>query len=267
MRPDNMDDYLIGLISFAAIVIAFTLYQHNDGRYQQLKKNYQRLETKCNYLIVERKKAELVADELEKEIAGSMKCKEQLRKTITELKGVKLSKEYLSAKRLENAEKYIASCIQSDNPGLIFLETFPPMRRFTLRERLISMFEGAEFEIDIISPWIKRSAWENIRTPLIRFVRKGGVLRVFLKYEIDFSKAFGDDIRIELKEMGGETILIRQLHAKLYLVDRKEAIITSANLTAGGVEANLETGIWSNDPTLISDICKFVDALYQESKR
>ena len=89
----------------------------------------------------------------------------------------------------------------------------------------------------------------------------------FLKYEIDFSKAFGDDIRIELKEMGGETILIRQLHAKLYLVDRKEAIITSANLTAGGVEANLETGIWSNDPTLISDICKFVDALYQESKR
>lgn len=90
-----MDDYLIGLISFAAIVITFTLYQHNDGRYQQLKKNYQRLETKCNYLIVERKKAELIAHELEKEIAGSMKCKEQLRKTITELKGVKLSKEYL----------------------------------------------------------------------------------------------------------------------------------------------------------------------------
>jgi len=93
-------------------------------------------------LIVERKKAELIANELEKEIAGSMKCKEQLRKTITELKEIKLSKEYLSAKRLENAEKYIASCIQSDNHGLIFLETFPSRRRFTLRERLISMFEG-----------------------------------------------------------------------------------------------------------------------------
>ncbi len=261
-----MDDYLAALIFFASIVIAFTFYQYNDSKYQQLKRICQRLEIKCNSIMEERKRAEFIVQELEKEIAGSVNCREQLKKTIAELKGTKTSKEYLSAKRAENAERYIASCIQNDNPSLIFLETFP-MRRYTLRDRLISMLEDAEFEIDIISPWIKRSAWEIIKIPLNRFVRKGGILKVFLRNEHNFSKAYGDDILIEVEEMGGEAITIKQLHAKLYLVDRREAIIGSANLTGSGVEGNLEIGIWSNNPPLISDLCKFVDTLYQEGKR
>lgn len=262
-----MDDFLTGLIFIAATVIAFTFHQHNNSRYQQLKKNYQRLEMKCGSMLQERKKAEFIVFELEREIADSMKYKEQLQKTKTELRETKISREYLSAKRLENVEKYIASCIQSEDPDLIFLETFPPLRRYTLRDCLSSMLEDAEFEINIISPWIKRSAWENIKVPLNRFVRKGGILKVFLKNEHDFSRGIGDDIRIDVEQMGGEVIPLKQLHAKLYLVDRKEAIIGSANLTGGGVEGNLEVGIWSNNPALISDIYKFVDTLYQEGKR
>jgi phosphatidylserine/phosphatidylglycerophosphate/cardiolipin synthase-like enzyme len=46
--------------------------------------------------------------------------------------------------------------------------------------------------------------------------------------------------------MGGEIILVKQLHNKLYLVDRKEAIVALANLTRGGIEGNIEAGIWSN---------------------
>jgi PLD-like domain len=262
-----MDDYQTGLIFIAAIVITFTFYQHIDSKYQQLKKNYQRSEMKCSFMLEERKKAEFVLHELEKEIADSMKCKEQIQKIKNELRETKMSMEYLSAKRLENVEKYITACKQRDDPDLVFLETFPLRRIYTFRERLSSMMDDAEFEIDIISPWIKRSAWEKIRIPLIRFVRKGGVLKVFLKNEQDFSRGLGDDIRMEVEEMGGEVIPIKQLHAKLYLVDRKEAIIGSANLTGGGVEGNLEIGIWSNNPSLISDICKFVDTLYQKDER
>jgi phosphatidylserine/phosphatidylglycerophosphate/cardiolipin synthase-like enzyme len=262
-----MDDYLAGLIFIAVVVIVFAFFQHKNSMHQQLLKNYNKLETKCSSMLEERRRAEFTVHELEKEIANSMKCKKQLRKTMTELRKTKISKEYLSAMRLENAEKYIATCIQSDNPSLIFLETFPPMRRYTLRDRLTSMLDNAKFEIDIVSPWIKRSAWENIKIPLIRFIRKGGVLKVFLKNEQDFSRGLGDDIRMEVEEMGGETIPIKHLHAKLYLVDRKEAIIGSANLTGGGVEGNLEAGMWSNNPALISEICKFIDKLYQEYRR
>ncbi len=51
-----------------------------------------------------------------------------------------------------------------------------------------------------------------------------------------------------------------------YLVDLKEAIATSANLTRGGFEGNIEAGIWSNNPCLLREICKFVDNLYLKTK-
>jgi phosphatidylserine/phosphatidylglycerophosphate/cardiolipin synthase-like enzyme len=146
-----------------------------------------------------------------------------------------MASDYLCAKRLENMEKYIAACIQSDYPDLIFLETFQPLATYTLRQRL------TEFEIDIISPWIKRSAWESIKIPIIKFAKKGGALKVFFKGdECDFSSGLCDDIRKDVDDMGGEIILIKQLHAKLYIIDRKEAILASSNLTRGGVEGNLE---------------------------
>jgi phosphatidylserine/phosphatidylglycerophosphate/cardiolipin synthase-like enzyme len=84
--------------------------------------------------------------------------------------------------------------------------------------------------------------------------------------ESNISSRLGDDIREEVEVMGGEIILIKQLHAKLYLVDRKEVIVTSANLTRGGFEGNIEAGIWSNNPCLLSEICKFVDNLYPKAK-
>jgi hypothetical protein len=49
-------------------------------------------------------------------------------------------------------------------------------------------------------------------------------------------------------------------------VDRKEAIVASANLTRGGIEGNIEAGIWSNNPVLLRKICNFVDTLYLEAK-
>ena len=58
-------------------------------------------------------------------------------------------------------------------------------------------------------------------------------------------------------------MLVRQLHAKIYLVDRKEAIIASANLTKSGMEGNYEAGIWLNDPTALKEICAYIDDLYQ----
>jgi phosphatidylserine/phosphatidylglycerophosphate/cardiolipin synthase-like enzyme len=66
--------------------------------------------------------------------------------------------------------------------------------------------------------------------------------------------------------MGGEIILIKQLHVKLYLVGRKEVIVTSANLAKGGFEGNIEAGIWSNNPYLLREICELVDDLYIEAR-
>ncbi len=62
----------------------------------------------------------------------------------------------------------------------------------------------------------------SVERIVARFVRKGGSLRVFIKdEESGVSKRPGDDIREDVVVIGGEIILIKQLHAKLYLVDKK----------------------------------------------
>ena len=44
------------------------------------------------------------------------------------------------------------------------------------------------------------------------------------------------------------------LHAKLYISDKKTAIITSANLTMGGLVNNFEYGVSLSDPKIVTDI-------------
>ena len=79
----------------------------------------------------------------------------------------------------------------------------------------------------------------------------------------DYALGLSDDIQEEVRRLGGEVVLIKELHAKIYITDRKEAIITSANLTKSGIMGNYEAGIWLNDPLALSEICIYVDDLYQ----
>jgi hypothetical protein len=53
---------------------------------------------------------------------------------------------------------------------------------------------------------------------------------------------------------------------QVYLVDRKEVKVSSANLTRGGIKGNIEAGILSNNPVMLREICNFVYALYLEAK-
>jgi phosphatidylserine/phosphatidylglycerophosphate/cardiolipin synthase-like enzyme len=49
------------------------------------------------------------------------------------------------------------------------------------------------------------------------------------------------------------------------MIDRREAIVTSANLTKGGTESNYEGGIWVSDPVVLKDICVFIDSISTQS--
>ena len=48
---------------------------------------------------------------------------------------------------------------------------------------------------------------------------------------------------------------VPNLHAKVYVVDRNKAIITSANLTGGGLARNLEYGVLIRDPSTVAQVC------------
>jgi hypothetical protein len=263
-----MEDNLIWLIFIAFAVVVFTFIQQKDNRYQRLKKDHQRLEMMYNTIQEEHRKAEFDKGQLERNLTRIRRWKDHLHEIKSELKEAKRGSDYLSAKRLDYLEKFITSCMQSDSPDFIFLETFETRTIYTFKDRLNRMLGNAEFEIEIVSPWIKRSTWDSIKAPLARFAEKGGALKVFTRgNDTDITRGLSDDIRNDVMVMGGEVILIKHLHAKLYLVDRKEAILASANLTRGGIQGNLEAGIWSNNPVLLRDICKFIDNLYLEGVR
>lgn len=54
---------------------------------------------------------------------------------------------------------------------------------------------------------------------------------------------------------------IRNLHSKIYLFDKKLALITSANLTGGGLKSNYECGIITDETKIISELNSHFDSL------
>lgn len=199
-------------------------------------------------------------DQMQRANNQLLKWKDRACELEEELKRVKQKQDYVSAQRLQFLEEYIAS--ETQRPPAQFLATFSPAGHYSFEERLRKMLDTAEFEIVIVSPWIKRHTWDRIRGPLPKFVRRGGKLKVIMRgCDSDYSLGMSDDLHNEVASLGGEITLVSHLHAKIYLVDRKEAILTSANLTKGGIEDNYEAGLWLNDPAAIKEICAFVDDL------
>lgn len=60
---------------------------------------------------------------------------------------------------------------------------------------------------------------------------------------------------------GADVFGIRELHSKIYLFDKRAAIITSANLTSGGLVNNYECGIYLNDITTIQNLHNYFNEL------
>lgn len=110
-----------------------------------------------------------------------------------------------------------------------------------LQDDIAGLLAQAKSSIWIASPWIKSSALSCLDKSLARRceirVISAARLRDFLEQTSDI-KAFQD-----LLSLGADIRLIENLHAKVYVIDNERAIITSANLTNGGLQKNIEIGI------------------------
>ncbi len=257
-----MEGYLIWLAYLLLAIIAFSSLQLQMGRNKRLQKDCRRMQTDVKRLQEELRVREKDIDHLQRDQSQLLKWKDRSSELEKELRTTKQKQDYMSAQRLQYLEDYLVS--EGGNPAVQFLGTFPPRYIHSFDDYLHSMLERAEFEVVIVSPWIKRRVWDRIKVPLHKFARRGGKLRIFMRgSESDYNLGLSDDIRAEVLSIGGEVVSVRQLHAKIYLVDGKEAIIASSNLTKGGMEENYEAGIWLSDPAVLKDISAFVDDLYQ----
>lgn len=256
-----MDGYLIGLVFLAFAILALSIIQLQARHNRKLQRECHQLQLNLETWQDKLRDREGAIDQLERKFFQLLKWKDRAGELEEELRATKQTQDYASAKRLRHLEDYVAS--SQRNPATLFLRTFQPQGLHTFQDKLIAMLEGAEYEVVIVSPWIKRQTWDRVKGPLRRFARKGGKLRVFIRgCESDYTLGLSDKLQKEVEELGGEVVHVRQLHAKIYMVDRKEAIVTSANLTKGGLEGNYEAGIWLKDPAALKEICAFVEDLY-----
>jgi hypothetical protein len=257
---------LIWLIFLALAIFSVSIIQLQEGRSKRLQEDCRQLQKNLQLWQDKLRKKESHIDQLQRGFAQLLKWKERAFELEEELKRVKQTQDYACAQRLQFLEESLAS--SQKNPHVIFLATFPSSGRHAFEDELHRMIEDAKFEIVIVSPWIKRQTWNRIKGPLRKFSRGGGTLRVFMRgSESDYSLGLCDNLQEEISDLGGETILVALLHAKIYMADRKEAIVTSANLTKGGTEGNYEGGIWVKEPVVLNEICRFVDDIYRIGAR
>jgi hypothetical protein len=255
-----MEGYLIWLVFLVLIILFLSLYQLQAGRYRESQSNCRQLQIEVQRWQDKHRERERDIDRLKRDFAQLLKWKDRAAELEMELKAMKQTKDYTSGKRLHYLEEYITSlgCASSAE----FLGTLPSRSLHTFEDKLSRMLEGAEFEVVILSPWIKKQMWDRVRGQLKKFIQRGGNLRVFMRgCESDYSSGMSDDIQDAVKSIGGEVLFVHSLHAKIYVIDRREAIVTSANLSKGGIDDNYEAGIWLNDPNVLKDICAYIDDL------
>lgn len=117
-------------------------------------------------------------------------------------------------------------------------------------KNLINIFQTVQTELTISSPYISSVGAEFLLTNVSNNFKENGVL----KFLTDLSpkniyQGSTDPKSFKLLTNSIKSIKIihlPRLHAKVYISDAREAIITSGNLTAGGIYNNFEYGIFSN---------------------
>jgi len=119
-------------------------------------------------------------------------------------------------------------------------------------------------KLRIISPFIGEQVIRNIHG---RFDFKSFELITRFKLQ-DF--AFGLSSLPALKfgiEMGAKIFGVKALHSKVYIFDNRVAIISSSNLTRGGLITNYECGLYTTDNKIISELHLYFDQLRSLSEQ
>jgi hypothetical protein len=119
----------------------------------------------------------------------------------------------------------------------------------------------AKEEILLVAPFVRSNQLGSL------LEHTAAPIRVLTRFNLrDFYQGVSSlDTLARLLERGAEIKGIQGLHTKLYVFDRQEVIITSANLTDAAFKRNHELGIATEDPRLVGDACRYFEDLWQRA--
>lgn len=121
---------------------------------------------------------------------------------------------------------------------------------------VVEIASEARDSLSVLSPYVSKSAVAQLlgslsshRNVIVRLVT-GADPRAVVEGSCDLRA-----LRM-IADRGeqGSVFRLHRLHAKVYVADRSAALVTSANLTAGGLYDNYEYGILIRDPATVAGV-------------
>ncbi len=132
---------------------------------------------------------------------------------------------------------------------------------------LLNIVASAKKEIIIVSPWIKLPTLQKI----IKATKNNKEINWKVLSRADHEDFYSGSSDIEAFRLMIENEsfclkALRQLHAKFYIVDGSSCLLTSANLTVGGMEINREAGIALTDLKELHMLLHEFDTWFYQAK-
>ncbi|MDF7639277.1 phospholipase D-like domain-containing protein [Lactobacillus sp. ESL0791] len=118
---------------------------------------------------------------------------------------------------------------------------------------------NAQSSIQLVSPYLK----ENIFREIGQVKSKKTSIELVTSMTVHNAIAGATDLQAikYCLKMNGITYNRTNLHAKMYLFDQKFGIVTSANLTNGGLHHNYEASVLFDEPNLIRQLDQVITTL------
>src|SRR3954447_3398461 len=130
---------------------------------------------------------------------------------------------------------------------------------------LVECAGGSKEVIRVASPFIKEAAANK----LVDAKPTGVELRYINAFKLQYFYSGASDLaalRVFLGA-GGVVRNLQRLHSKLYLFDESRAIVTSANLTYGGLTGNFEYGVLIERPAFLAQVIDHFDTLFASEEQ
>lgn len=116
----------------------------------------------------------------------------------------------------------------------------------------LELISNSKKSIKITSPFVK----ENICDEMLSVKQSSAKLELITSFKLGNIYSGSLDIAAieKIIKVKGIVKNYSKLHSKIYLFDDKEVIISSSNLTYGGLVNNYEYGIYSNEKDLVAKV-------------
>jgi HKD family nuclease len=130
---------------------------------------------------------------------------------------------------------------------------------------LSGLFNDAEYDLLVCSPFVSREGTDFLLQCLTKSTRSSIHFR-FLTNLSPQNVCQGATDPEALRSLAGRITVssvthLPRLHAKVYVADTKCAIITSGNLTAGGLRRTHEYGVLTTDSLIVARVREDIEAL------